>query len=94
MNYICKLLCRKIYSYCVKYATTALNIQRDRKRLEAFEFHSSLALQAGEEWKKLVGSKRRSNKKVLGTVYEKKGPLKAIQNCRGRVFRHLIRHDC
>ncbi|KAI5636210.1 hypothetical protein NE865_11049 [Phthorimaea operculella] len=61
--------------------------QRDRERLEAFEMWC---------WRRMEGiswTERKTNEEVLQLVKEKRALLRTIENRRGKMMGHLIRHD-
>lgn len=61
--------------------------QRDRERLAAFE------MWCWRRMEKISWTEKKSNEEVLGMVNEKRSLLKVIENRRGKMLGHLIRHD-
>lgn len=76
-----------IWSIALYGSETWTLTQRDRERLEAFEMWC---------WRRMESiswTEKKTNEEVLSMVKEDRCLLKTIQNRRGRMIGHLMRHD-
>lgn len=76
-----------IWSIALYGGETWTMTQRDRQRLEAFEMWCWRRME-GISWTEMV-----SNERVLERVKEKRSIMDTIENRRGSMIGHLIRHD-
>ncbi|KAI5640823.1 hypothetical protein NE865_06931 [Phthorimaea operculella] len=76
-----------IWSIALYGCETWTMTQRDRERLEAFEMWGWRRMQ------KIKWTDKVTNEEVLVQVKEKRNILSIIENRRGKMFGHLMRHD-
>ncbi|KAI5634899.1 hypothetical protein NE865_12382 [Phthorimaea operculella] len=76
-----------IWSIALYGSETWTMTQRDRERLEAFE------MWCWRRMEKISWTEKRTNEEVLRRVDEKRALLRTIENRRGKMIGHLIRHD-
>lgn len=76
-----------IWSIALYGCETWTLTQRDRERLAAFE------MWCWRRMEKISWTEKRTNEEVLTLVDEKRSLLRTIENRRGKMMGHLIRHD-
>jgi hypothetical protein len=76
-----------IWSIALYGCETWTMTQRDRERLEAFE------MWCWRRMEKISWTEKKSNEEVLNIVREGRSLLKTIENRRGKMLGHLLRHD-
>jgi hypothetical protein len=82
-----KLVKVYIWSIALYGCETWTMTQRDRERLQAFEMWCWRRLE------KISWTEKKTNEEVLRIVSEKRSLLKVIENRRGKMIGHLLRHD-
>ncbi|KAJ2951390.1 hypothetical protein O0L34_g13533 [Tuta absoluta] len=82
-----RLIKAYIWSIALYGSKTWTMTQRDRERLEAFE------MWCWRRMEKISWTEKRTNEAVLNIVKEQRSSLRTIDDRRGKMMGHLIRHD-
>ncbi|KAI5638904.1 reverse transcriptase (RNA-dependent DNA polymerase) domain-containing protein [Phthorimaea operculella] len=82
-----RLIKTYVWSIALYASETWTMTQRDRERLEAFE------MWCWRRMEKISWTEKKTNDEVLHRVNEKRCLLRTIENRRGKMIGHLMRHD-